>query len=58
MQDPSKLENGGLYLDRQVQAKHLWLGGTKYSEADVDRLWARLCDMAGLDLQTLQPKAA
>jgi hypothetical protein len=41
-----------------VQAKHLWLGGTKYSEADVDRLWAKLSDMAGLDVQTLQPKAA
>lgn len=41
-QDADKLEPGAFYLDRRPQAKHLLFAGTKYSAADVDRLWAAL----------------
>jgi dehydrogenase/reductase SDR family protein 12 len=37
-QDVAKLEPGAFYLDRQPQAKHLPLAGTKYSQEDVGRL--------------------
>jgi len=46
LQDASKLQPGGFYLDRRPQGKHLPLGGTKYSSADVDRLWDTLEGMA------------
>ena len=39
------------------QAKHLTLGGTKYTTADVDELWAKLEDMAAPALQTVAPQA-
>lgn len=46
LQDMDKLQPGALYLDRQPQSKHLPLSGTKYSSADVDRLWAALETLA------------
>lgn len=42
LQEPSKLENGGFYLDRTPQPKHLALAGTAYSRAPVDQLWSAL----------------
>mmetsp|Transcript_4882 Transcript_4882/g.10484 ORF Transcript_4882/g.10484 Transcript_4882/m.10484 type:complete len:328 (-) Transcript_4882:437-1420(-) len=46
LQDSSKLEPGGLYLDRTTQPKHLSWGGTKYSPADVDKLWDKLIKLS------------
>ncbi|PSC75392.1 dehydrogenase reductase SDR family member 12 [Micractinium conductrix] len=46
LQDATALQPGAFYLDRQPQAKHLPLSGTKYSAADVDRLWAALQPLA------------
>lgn len=46
LQDLDKLQPGGFYLDRQLQPKHLPLAGTKYSAADVDRLWEVLEKLA------------
>ncbi len=46
VQDAAKLEPGAFYLDRQPQAKHLTLAGTKYGAADVDALWRQLEAMA------------
>lgn len=46
LQDESKLQPGGFYLDRQPQAKHLPLAGTGYTSAQVDRLWAALEQLA------------
>lgn len=45
-QDLDKLQPGGFYLDRHLQPKHLPLAGTKYSAADVDRLWEVLEKLA------------
>lgn len=42
LKDATQLEDGGFYLDRQPQAKHLPLAGTKYAEHDVDRLMQKL----------------
>jgi hypothetical protein len=56
-QEPSKLEAGGLYLDRAAQAKHLWLAGTSYKEEQVDAMWGKLAGLAGLDPVTLQLQA-
>lgn len=47
-QDQSKLKSGEFYLDRMVQSKHLPLGGTKYKEADVDKLIAKLDNMIAI----------
>lgn len=44
-QDESKLEGGAFYLDRAPQPKHLPLGGTSYSSAQVDKLWQELESM-------------
>jgi len=41
-QDKGKLEPGALYLDRQIQSKHLPLGGTSYTEAQVSSLIKKL----------------
>ena len=57
LQDSAKLQPGAFYLDRQPQPKHLALAGTKYSPADVDRLWAQLEAMAAPALPT-HPAAA
>ncbi|KAI7842490.1 hypothetical protein COHA_003844 [Chlorella ohadii] len=46
LEDDSKLQPGGFYLDRQPQAKHLPLAGTSYSSADVDRMWTALAQLA------------
>ena len=40
--DDSKLENGGYYLDRSPQSKHLPLSRTSYSEDDVIALMLKL----------------
>mmetsp|Transcript_9877 Transcript_9877/g.24673 ORF Transcript_9877/g.24673 Transcript_9877/m.24673 type:complete len:325 (-) Transcript_9877:380-1354(-) len=45
LQDDSKLENGGFYLDRQPQSKHLRWGGTQYTPQQVDQLWDKLTMM-------------
>lgn len=45
-QDAAKLEGGAFYGDRAVQAKHLSMGFTSYSKADVDKLWANMEKMA------------
>ena len=58
LQDGAKLQPGAFYLDRQPQPKHLALAGTKYSPADVDRLWAKLEAMAAPGLPTPTPPAA
>lgn len=43
------LVNGGFYLDRTVQKKHLaFSAGTKYSEADAQRLCVKLKELAKL----------
>ena len=40
------LQPGALYLDRTVQEKHMFMAGTKYSEADALQLWDQLCKLA------------
>lgn len=42
-----KLIDGGFYLDRKVQAKHLPLAGTQHKQGDADKLMALLMDMVG-----------
>lgn len=56
LQDASQLQPGGFYLDRQPQAKHLALAGTKYGSADVDALWSALEALAAPALPA--PRAA
>lgn len=46
VQDMDKLQPGAFYLDRQPHSKHLPLSGTKYTSADVDRLWEALEKLA------------
>ena len=58
LQDGATLQPGAFYLDRQPQPKHLALAGTKYSPADVDRLWAKLEAMAAPGLPTPPAAAA
>uniref|UniRef100_A0A061RP24 Dehydrogenase reductase sdr family member 12-like n=1 Tax=Tetraselmis sp. GSL018 TaxID=582737 RepID=A0A061RP24_9CHLO len=48
LEDPCNLTPGGFYFDRKLQKKHLFWAGTSYRSSDVDRLWSRLCHMAGL----------
>jgi hypothetical protein len=48
LEETSKLQPGAFYLDRQLQTKHLTLGGTKYSKEQPAELYAKLLDMAGL----------
>jgi dehydrogenase/reductase SDR family protein 12 len=48
LMDADRLQSGGLYLDRNVQHKHMFMAGTEYTEADVDALWAKLLDMSSL----------
>ena len=40
--DKDRLEAGAFYLDREVQSKHLPLGGTGYTEAEVATLMQKL----------------
>jgi dehydrogenase/reductase SDR family member 12 len=49
--DTAQLKSGALYLDRAEQAKHTFMSGTKYKEAEVDTLWASLCGLAGIQEQ-------
>jgi dehydrogenase/reductase SDR family member 12 len=49
LMDTAGLEAGALYLDRQVQAKHTFMSGTHYTDAQVDALWGALCKLAGID---------
>ena len=48
LQDQEKLEPGGFYLDRKPQSKHLWGGGTQYSQQDVDSLWQKLSKLSDM----------
>lgn len=55
LEDGSKLQPGAFYLDRQPQAKHLTLGGTKYSKQEAAELYEKVLALAGL--QKLGPAA-
>jgi hypothetical protein len=57
LQDAGKLQPGAFYLDRRQQPKHLPLGGTSYSGADVDVLWQKLEAMALPALPVAAPDA-
>jgi dehydrogenase/reductase SDR family protein 12 len=57
VEDAGKLQPGAFYLDRRQQPKHLPLGGTSYSGADVDVLWQKLEAMALPALPVAAPDA-
>ena len=48
LEDGAKLQPGAFYLDRAPQAKHLTLGGTRYSSAQAADLYGRVLELAGL----------
>jgi dehydrogenase/reductase SDR family protein 12 len=48
LEEARQLQPGAFYLDRQPQAKHLTLGGTKYSKAQAAELYAKVLAMANL----------
>lgn len=51
LEDSTTLQPGAFYLDRQPQAKHLTLGGTKYSKQEAAELYDKVLALAGLKQQ-------